>query len=98
MKNHEYRNGQLIQTNKRFSQLTQKQKEWINHLLKEKYMAAYNETSKRPSKQVKEKVLLDVYEKIEEKGIWIPFSEVEQYFNSKISFYFKKANRPPSSF
>ena len=36
MRNHEYRNGQLIQTNKRFADLKQKQKEWINNQLKRK--------------------------------------------------------------
>jgi hypothetical protein len=45
MRNHEYRNGQLIQTNKRFADLKQKQKEWINNQLKEKYIENYKETA-----------------------------------------------------
>ena len=28
---------------------------------------------------MKEKILIEVYEKIEGKGIWIPFSEVDKY-------------------
>ena len=90
MRNHEYRNGQLFQTNKRFADLKQKQKEWINNQLKEKYIANYKETGKKPTKQMKEKILIEVYEKIEGKGIWIPFSEVDKYFSSKINSYLKK--------
>ena len=90
MRNHEYRNGQLIQTNKRFADLKQKQKECINNQLKEKYIANYKETGKKPTKQMKEKILIEVYEKIEGKGIWIPFSEVDKYFSSKINSYLKK--------
>ena len=50
MRNHEYRNGQLIQTNKRFADLKQKQKEWINNQLKEKYIANYKEIGKETNK------------------------------------------------
>ena len=39
---------------------------------------------------MKEKILIEVYEKIEGKGIWIPFSEVDKYFSSKINSYLKK--------
>jgi hypothetical protein len=34
MKNHVYQNGRLIQTNKKFSALKQKQQEWITNELR----------------------------------------------------------------
>ncbi|MED4267406.1 hypothetical protein [Priestia megaterium] len=38
MKNHTYQTGRLIQTNKKFSALKQKQKEWITNELRERYI------------------------------------------------------------
>ncbi|MGG4382855.1 hypothetical protein ABEX08_12530 [Priestia megaterium] len=42
MKNHVYQNGRLIQTNKKFSALKQKQKEWITNELRQRYIGAIN--------------------------------------------------------
>ncbi|WP_019393492.1 hypothetical protein [Priestia filamentosa] len=49
MKNHKYRNGRLIQTNKKFSTLTKKQKDWIQKALKERYI----KTMKYPDVKLK---------------------------------------------
>ncbi|USK72228.1 hypothetical protein [Peribacillus asahii] len=96
MKNHEYRNGKLIQTNKKFLQLKQKQKEWINSLLKNKYKAVFIENGKRPSKQVRESILQEVYGAVEEKEMWIPYYEVERFFYSKIFDYESKIRKEHS--
>ncbi|MGN7299080.1 hypothetical protein [Ferdinandcohnia sp. SAFN-114] len=93
MKSHEYRNGRLIQTNKRFSQLKMKQKEWIGNLLRERYTENYLKNGKKPSKQERDKILYDVYDFICEKEIWIPMYEVERYYQSKISSYTKNIEK-----
>lgn len=89
MKNHEYRNGRLIQTNKKFSALTKKQKEWIRQELKERYIKTmkYPDVKLRPNKR--DQILYEVYDMIEEKGIWIPHGEVERYYYSKISSFIR---------
>lgn len=79
----------MLQTNKKFSHLKQKQKEWINQLLKEKYIAVYTANQKKPSKSQREIILNDVYKILEDKSIWIPLEEVERYFQSKIHTYQK---------
>lgn len=92
MKNHVFRNSQLIQTNKKFSQLKQSQKEWIAQRLREKYIDSCKDTAKKPSNQVRDNILYEVYSEIEEKGIWIPYEEVKKYYYSKISPFLKSAN------
>lgn len=89
MKNHVYRNGRLIQTNKKFPALTQKQKEWITKELKERYIQTmkYPDVKLRPNKR--DQILYDVYNMIEEKDIWIPFDEVQRYYYSKISSFIR---------
>lgn len=89
MKNHEYRNGRIIQTNKKFSHLKQKQKEWISNLLREKYQAAIKDSGKKPSKQEKARLLQEVYNEIEEREIWLPYHELKRYFDSKLDSYKK---------
>jgi hypothetical protein len=87
MKNHEYRNGRLIQTNKKFSALTKKQKDWIQQTLKERYIKTmkYPDVTLKPNKR--DQILEEVYDMIEEKEIWIPFGEVKKYYYSKISSF-----------
>lgn len=87
MKNHEYRNGKLLQTNKKFSQLKQSQKEWISGLLREKYLKGMSETGRKLSPKETNQILIEVYEAIQEKDIWIPMGEVEKYFKGKITRY-----------
>jgi len=91
MKNHVYQNGRLIQTNKKFSALKQKQKEWITNELRHRYISAINypHTKLRPKKR--DQILNEVYDLIVEKDIWIPYFEVEKHYYSKIpSFIHKK--------
>ena len=60
MKNHRLIDGKLLQTNKKFSQLKQKQKEWINEIL-------YREFT-RSSRGSDDEILCKVYSKIEARG------------------------------
>ncbi|RJS63154.1 hypothetical protein [Priestia filamentosa] len=89
MKNHEYRNGRLIQTNKKFSTLTKKQKDWIQQALKERYIKTmkYPDVKLKPNKR--DQILGEVYDMIEKKEIWIPFGEVKKYYYSKISSFIR---------
>jgi len=83
----------LIQTNKKFSQLKQSQKEWIAQRLREKYIDSCKDTGKKPSNEVRDNILSEVYIEIEDKGIWIPFGEVKKYYYSKISSFQNSSNK-----
>ncbi|MCF2132049.1 hypothetical protein L1I79_37370 [Strepomyces sp. STD 3.1] len=97
MKNHEYRNGRLIQTNKKFSALTKKQKNWIQQALKERYIKTmkYPNVKLKPNKR--DQILEEVYDMIEEKEIWIPFGEVKKYYYSKISSFIRSHRKQHES-
>lgn len=87
MKNHIKINGKLLQTNKRFSQLKQTQKEWIATELYKLYhdkMKERRTTRKLPAHH-RDEVISSLYKKIEEREIWIPYREVEKYAFSKIT-------------
>ncbi|MDC7783488.1 MULTISPECIES: hypothetical protein [Priestia] len=90
MKNHVYENGLLIQTNKKFSALKQKQKEWITNELRQRYISAiyYPYTKLRPKKR--DQILDEVYDLIQKKEIWVPYDEVEKYYFSKIPSFIRK--------
>lgn len=90
MKNHVYENGRLIQTNKKFSALKQKPKEWITNELRQRYISAINYpyTKLRPKKR--DQILDEVYDLIQKKEIWIPYDEVEKYYFSKIPSFIRK--------
>jgi hypothetical protein len=87
MKNHTYQNSRLIQTNKKFSALKQKQKEWITNELRDRYikMIKYPNVKLRPNKR--DQILDEVYDLIIKKEIWIPYEEVEKHYYSKISSF-----------
>ena len=97
MKRHEYQNGRLFQVDKKFSQLTRNQKEWISGLLREKYIEAMTlNHGKKPTSSTLDKILLEVYEAIQERDIWIPIVEVERYFKGKLNrfaSYYNKQNK-----
>lgn len=92
-KNHQMIEGRLIQTDKRFSQLKQKQKEKINEWLYQEYSALYRKIGKVPDSRHNDKILFAVQDKIEEAGIWIPFGEVEKYFFSRKNAFRKRLEK-----
>lgn len=82
--NHEMLNGKLIQTNKRFFQLKINQKEKIGIWILKVSMSHYTEHRKVPKKKQGIEILWQVYDKIQQAKIWIPFYEFEkQYYAEK---------------
>ena len=75
-KNHQMVNGKLLQTNKQWSALKQKQKEWITETAKQAHSKAVQENGKPVSKNEKREIIDAVYEQIEAREIWIPYGEV----------------------
>ena len=82
MKNHEWVDGKLLQTNKKYSHLKQKQKEKIYQWMYEAYRDRYMSIHKYPDQRHDDDILLSVMEKIEQAEIWIPCGEVEKHYRS----------------
>ena len=89
MKNHKRVNGQLLQTNKTFRQLKQKQKIKINDWMFEAYHNQYLATGRYPGPKEDYKIVANVLEKIEEAKIWIPDYEIEERYE-KVKLKLKK--------
>ena len=89
-KNHRMVDGRLLQTDKPFSQLKQKQKEKINEWLYQEYRTIYSQIGKVPDARHNDKILFAVQEKIESAEIWIPFGEVKKYFFSRKNAFRKR--------
>ena len=83
MKNHEWIDGQLLQTNKTYSHLKQKQKDKIGVWMYEETKKYYQETGKMPVQYHDEKVIDSVYERIEAAQIWVPYGEVAKHYHDK---------------
>ncbi|MDH2449560.1 hypothetical protein PQ796_03210 (plasmid) [Priestia megaterium] len=90
MKNHVYQNGRLLQTNKKFSALKQKQKEWITNELRQRYIGAINYPHVKLRPKKRDQILNEVYDLIVEKDIWVPYDEVEKYYYNKIPSFIRK--------
>ncbi len=90
IKNHKQVNGKLLQTNKTFSHLKNSQKEFISNELYNELKRYIIEKGKYPKKLGKLDIIDNVYEKIEDRGIWIPYYEVEKYFYRKLNKYKKR--------
>lgn len=89
MKNHISVNGKLLQTNKKFSQLKNSQKEKISQWLFNAYTSLAKEDGAL-HKRDKEALFSIVERQIEEADIWIPFEEVVMYFEKKRALYRKR--------
>lgn len=85
MKNHIKVNGKLLQTNKRFSQLKNSQKEWIVTELYKHYHDKMKErrTTRKLTPEHRDTVIASLYEQIQNREIWIPYGEVKKYAFSK---------------
>ncbi len=83
MKNHQYVNGQLLQTNKTFDMLKQSQKEKIAEWMYAAYKKQMINRSSRPNNADDVVIVEDVLAKIQEAGIWIPNGEVYGYYIGK---------------
>jgi hypothetical protein len=90
-KNHEWVNGQLLQTNKKWSQFKQSQRQWIQQCTAEAHAAYVVAKGKPPVKSGKDDVLNAVYEKIEERGIWIPYGEFAAHVGKMVDCLNRRA-------
>lgn len=90
MKNHMVVGGKLLQTNKKFSQLKNSQKEKINGWLYEEYEKLWRENGMIPGKSQKEIIVNNVYARIEEAEIWLPLDELYSYYESHINKFRKR--------
>jgi hypothetical protein len=83
MKNHEHVNGQILQTNKKWSHLKQNQKNLIAGWLQEEYRGFIVMYLRKPKRYEEEYMLDSVMERIQARNIWIPYVEVKKYFTRK---------------
>ena len=86
MKNHIVVDGRLVQTNKRFSDLKEKQKTKISEWSYEIYRAFFLEHGRLPRKNEDRDLLLNLQRRIDEDEIWIPGGEVAH-------FYYRRKNK-----
>ena len=84
MKNHEWVDGKLLQTNKKYSHLKLRQKEKIYQWMYESYRQFYLENKRFPETKDTDSVLSPVMLHIEEAEIWILEREVEKHYRSII--------------
>jgi 8-oxo-dGTP diphosphatase len=91
VKNHEWRDGRLLQTNKQWSHLKQRQQEWICGVVKEEHAAHVERLGKLPVKLGKQDVIDRVYDRIEQREIWIPYGEAARNIGKKIDRLNRKA-------
>ncbi|MEC2709692.1 transposase [Bacillus thuringiensis] len=91
MKNHiRSPQGQLLQINKKWSHLKQKQRETISNWLREAYIEKIKDHNRRLKPREHEDVLESVMSKIYDREIWIPDYEVEKYYKGKINKWYNK--------
>ncbi len=100
MKNHMMVDGQLLQTNKKYSQLKQKQKQKISSWMYEATKEFYDTHHEFPTDKDVEAILDKVYEQIEAENIWIPYGEVAKHYRSRrahIHSRIRKAELPQNT-
>lgn len=90
MKNHIKVNGQIHQTNKKWSHLKLKQREHISNQMRIEYTKFVQKNHRRPKKYEHDIILKKVMNQIEEHKIWIPYGEVKKYYLSRIGKWLKK--------
>lgn len=88
MKNHVRVDGQLLQTNKKWSHLKNSQRQWIQEITSKEHAAYVSAHGRLPMKKRKEAVLDRVHDCVVERGIWIPYRE----FHSRVSVMIDRLN------
>lgn len=96
MKNHEWVDGQLLQTNKKYSHLKQAQKDKIHRWMYYAYKQFFLDHNRFPGQKDTDEVLSFVMERIDEAGIWIPYGEVTKHYREKMSDYHKRVLKEES--
>ena len=80
---HKKIDGQLLQMNKKFSNLKMKQKDKITGWVYEEYKKYVTEHEKVPDSLADEQIVEAVLDKINEAQIWIPDAEIYDYYRRK---------------
>ena len=81
--------GQMINAEKRWQHLHCRQREWIVNQFREEYISSLTKNGTHPNKEACREIVDRVYKKIQERGVWIPYGEVEKAFSSKLPRYRK---------
>ena len=92
-KNHIMTDRGLIQTNKKFSALKERQKMKIAEWLYEAYRKCYLGSGEIPQEEKDSEVLSYVFKQIEDAGIWIPDGEVYRYYCSRKTKLLKRLKK-----
>ncbi len=90
MKNHIQVDGQILQTNKKWPQLKQIQKDLIAGWLQSEYRLFIERFLRKPKPHEEDYILEAVMEQIHERGIWIPYQEVKIYYSNKKGKWYRK--------
>jgi hypothetical protein len=88
-KNHVMVNGTLLQTNKKWSHLKQKQRDCIYEITRSEHKKYVEEKNRLPIKAGKRELITAVEARVDERGIWIPSAELE----SSVGKYIDRLNR-----
>ena len=76
MKNHSWQDGKLLQTNKKWSQLKNSQRSWIQEITREEHADFVEQNGRLPIKKRKAEVIDKVHERVNARSIWIPYGEL----------------------
>lgn len=87
--NHIKIDGQLRNLDKKWHHLSNYQKDWIFLQFREQYVNYLNNHKQHPDKSACYDIVRTVYNLIEDRGIWISFSEVNKAFSGKLARYRK---------
>ena len=82
-KNHKMVDGRLLKTDKSFSDLKMSQREKIAGWLYEEYLSMFKANGNRYSKRFDNVILSNIYDKIGQAEIWLPYGELVRYYYSK---------------
>jgi len=91
-KNHVRVNSTLLQTNKKWSHLKQKQRDWIYEIIRSEHKKFIEENNRLPMKSGKKMLIAVVESKVDERGIWLPSYELEK----GVGKYIDRLNRRTS--
>lgn len=86
---HEKIDGKLLNLDKTWRHLSMKQRNWICDRFREEYTSCLDQNKRHPGKEQCREIVEIVYDKIKERGIWIPYHGARKAFSSKLSRYRK---------
>lgn len=92
-KTHRMVEGKLLQMNKQFSSLKERQKVKIAEWMYTTYRESYQKDGQVPGKWNEREILDAVMEKIAEADIWIPYGEIAAYYRKRRNKLEKRLER-----